>query len=398
MRMVPVILSSLTAVTLYLFLNRYAGFRAAITASVLYLFSSISFFYAQEVRGYTLILFVSIISIWLFIKLMKKPSYLTSIFLGGTYYVLIMTHYLTFFILLAQGILFLLFFNKILFKYYLISVVAFILLFAHWLPRVFEIVSGGSKHWLQSPTLNNLIDFMLNISNGKLQLALLSVLFCVSIVTIILKKELLFPTKEIKAIAIYSIFISFVTVLLNFMISSTIPIFLDRYLLFTLIGFITIYSIFISRLPLNNFFYYSLLTIIGMYAFSQMSINGPTTKMDYRNGVNYVKYEKDSNSIVFIQTIDVGALFSYYYDKEIFKNYSNIESLLKEKMVFMGNDSTRAPAFNDSLFTKIIHVETFSDYADPNKTMLAWFYKKGYQVTKIKDDYVGIKITTYQKK
>jgi hypothetical protein len=239
---------------------------------------------------------------------------------------------------------------------------------------------------------------MLNISNGKLQLALLSVLFCVSIVTIILKKELLFPTKEIKAIAIYSIFISFVTVLLNFMISSTIPIFLDRYLLFTLIGFITIYSIFISRLPLNNFFYYSLLTIIGMYAFSQMSINGPTTKMDYRNGVNYVKYEKDSNSIVFIQTIDVGALFSYYYDKEIFKNYSNIESLLKEKMVFMGNDSTRAPAFNDSLFTKIIHVETFSDYADPNKTMLAWFYKKGYQVTKIKDDYVGIKITTYQKK
>ena len=62
------------------------------------------------------------------------------------------------------------------------------------------------------------------------------------------------------------------------------------------------------------------------------------------------------------------------------------------------NDSTKAPAFNDSLYTKIIHVETFSDYSDPNKTMLAWFYKKGYQVTKIKDDYIGVKITTYQKK
>ena len=398
MRMVPAILSTLSGVTLYLFLNRYAGFRAAITASVIYLFSNISFFYAHEVRGYTLILLVSIVSLWLFIKLLEKPSYLTSVLLGCTYYVLIMTHYLTFFILVAQGVLFLLFFNKNLFKYYLISVASFVLLFAHWLPRIFEIVSGGSTHWLQSPTIDNLFDFMLNISNGKLQLIFLSVLFCISVIIIIIKKEQIFATKEIKAIAIYSILISFVTVLLNYMISSSIPIFLDRYLLFTLIGFITIYSIFISRLPLNNFFYYSLLAIIGMYAFTRMSINGPTTKMDYRNGVNYVKYEQDSNSIVFIQTIDVGALFSYYYDKEIFKDYSNVENRLKEKMVFMGNDSTKAPVFNDSLYTKIIHVETFSEYADPNKTMLAWFHKKGYQPTKINDDYIGVKITTYQKK
>jgi mannosyltransferase len=398
MRMVPAILSSLTGVALYLFLKKYINVRTAITASVLYLFSNISFYYAHEVRGYTLILFVSILSIWLFIKMLEKPGYIASVALGLTYYILIMTHYLTFFILLAQGILFLIFFNRTLLKFYLIAVASFTLLFWHWMPRVVEIISGGSKHWLKSPDLNNLFDFIFSISNGKLQLIILCVLACTGIIAIIIKKEQFFHNKVIKAIVIYSILISFVTVLLNYIISSTIPIFLDRYLLFSLPGFIILYAVFISRIPLNNFFYYSLLTFVGIYAFSQVSINGPTTKMDYRSAVNYVKYEQDSASVVFIQTIDVGALFTYYYDKEIFKNYSNIENLLKEKMVFMGNDSTKVPSFNDSLYTKIIHVETFSEFSDPNKTVIAWFDKNNYVKTKVKEDYVGVKVTTYQKK
>lgn len=398
MRLVPAILSSLTGVVLFLFLKKYAGFRAAITGSVLYLFSNISFIYAQEVRGYSLILLISLLSIWLFIRMMEKPTYAISILLGGTYYILIMTHYLTFFILLAQGILFLIFFSKVLLKYYLIAVGAFVLFFLHWLPRVIEIISGGSKHWLQSPNLGDLSAFISNISNGTLQLLILLTLAGIAIAAVTAKKESLLPNRAIKAIFIYSILISFASVLLNYIISSTIPIFLDRYLLFSLTGFILFYSICISRLPLSNIYYYCLLTLIGSYAYSQMYINGPTRKMDYRSAVNYVKYEQDSSSFVFIQTIDVTALFTYYYDKEIFKNYSNIENLLKEKNVFTGNDSTKIASFNDSIYTKVIHVETFCDNADPNKTVISFFNKRGYVLVKTKDDLVGVKITTFQKR
>ncbi len=397
MRIVPVLLSSLTAGVLYLFLKQYINFRTAITASVLYLFSNISFFYAHEVRGYTFILFISTISIWLFIKLIDKPTYLTCIALGTTYYMLIMTHYLTFFILLAQGILFLFFLNKSLFKFYLTAVVSFFILLIHWLPRMIEIFTGGSKHWLQSPNLANLVEFIFSINNGDIQFIVINVLACLGSVSIILKKEKWFPDKITKAILIYSILISFVTVFLNYIISSSIPIFLDRYLLFTLIGFIILYAIFISRISLADTYYYPLIIVVAICAFSQVSINEPIKKMDYRNGVRYIKSEQDSNSIVFIQSVDVGALFAYYYDKDVFTHYMDLENTLKQKNVFMANDSTKMSFLNDSRHKKIIHVETFSEYSDPNKTSQAWLSKNGYNKIKVKDDLVGVKITTYKK-
>ena len=398
-RLLPTLISSFTGVVLYLFLKRFTTNRIAITASVLFLFSNISFYYAHEVRCYSFALLVSIVSIWLFIELLIKPTYILSLCLGLSYYILIMTHYLTFFILLFQGILFLIFINKTFFKYYLISVLSFMLLLAHWVPRIIEVAQGGggNNHWLKSPSSDQLVEFLFNINNGSVQLYILGILACAGIVSAFIKKEILLPNKATQAIFIYSIFISIPTVLLSFFISSSIPIFLDRYLLFTLGGFIIFFSICISHLPVKNIFYYSLLGIIGIYALTQISINKPIAKMDYRNAINYVKTEQDSSSIIFLQTIDVGSLFAYYYDKAIFKKYMNLENSLKEKNVFMGNDATKIPVFNDSIYTKVIHVETFSEFADPNKTVEAWFNKNGYKKVKLKDDYVGVKVTTYQK-
>jgi mannosyltransferase len=397
MRLVPAIFSSLASGVLFLFLKRYVGFRSAITASVLYLFSNISFLFAQEVRTYSFILLISIVSFWLFIRMIEKPSYLISILLGLTYYILIMSHYLTFFILFSQGIVFLIFFNKILLKYYLISVLAFVLLLAHWITRIAEIVNGSSKHWLKSPNLNNLVDVTYSISNGKTQLAFLFILTCISITIILIKKETFLPNKYIKAIFIYSILISIVTVTLNYLISFTIPIFLDRYLLFTLIGFIIFYSICISRLPFSDFYYYILLLIISINAFIQVQIDVPTRKMDYRSAVCYVKQHEDSNCAIFIQTIDVTSLFMYYYDRAIFKDFSNFEKKRKAKSIFRGNDSTQLiKELNDS-YSQVIHIETYSEAADLNKNVAAWFKVHGYIKVLEENSYNQVKIGVYRK-
>lgn len=187
-RIFPVLFSSLTGVVLYLFLKKYFNFKTAISASVLYLFSNISFYYAHEVRAYSFILFVSTISIWLFIKLLEKPALWLSIALAATYYMLIMSHYLTFFILLSQGLLFLLFFNKSLLKYYLLTVLFFVLFLSHWFSRLYEIISGGSKHWLQSPTIHDLTDFIVVLFNGEVLLFSMIALSGFGALRLIIKK------------------------------------------------------------------------------------------------------------------------------------------------------------------------------------------------------------------
>jgi hypothetical protein len=282
-------------------------------------------------------------------------------------------------------------------KYYLISVATFVLLLAHWIPRIAEIVSGDSKHWLKSPNLDNLVDFTYNISNGKFQLVVLCILTCIAISIVIIKKETLLPNKFAKAIFIYSILISIVTVILNYLISFAIPIFLDRYLLFTLIGFIIFYSICISKLPFSDIYYYSLLFVIGIYAFSQVQIGSPLIKMDYRSAVRYVKQHEDSNSATFIQSIDATSLFMYYYDRAIFKDISNFEKNRKLKSIFHGNDSTQLiKELNDS-YPQIIHIETYSELADPNKTVAAWFKAHGYMKVLEENSYNQVKIGIYRK-
>ena len=128
---------------------------------------------------------------------------------------------------------FLIFFNKQLFKYYSLTVLVFLGLLSHWFGRLYDIIfGGGSKFWLQSPNLDDLIHFTSSIFNVMNILIILTILAGLGVTTTIIKKEELFGSKTIKAIIIYSILISFVTVALNYIISFSIPLFLDRYLLY----------------------------------------------------------------------------------------------------------------------------------------------------------------------
>lgn len=396
-RLFPALFSSLAGVVLYLFLKKFTTTRIAVTASVLYLFSDISFYYAQEVRCYSFVLFMSIVSAWVFIELVSKPNYKIAAGLGLTYYILIMTHYLAFFILLFQGIVFLIFFRKPLFKYYSISVGVFLLLITHWIPRMLEVARGdGNNHWLKSPAPDQLLQLIYDLNNGSTQLTILGLFAGISILVIMIKRLPLFENKETKVIFMYSICISIVTVLLSFFISAMVPIFLDRYLLFTLVGFVIFFSVCISSLPVRDSYYYILLAAIGLFAFQRVKLDVPTRKMDYRSAVSFVKQQQDSSSAVFIQTDDVMPLFVYYYDRSMFKDYDNIDSNRIAEKIFEGNDSTKLQKELNDSYPKIIHVETYSDATDPNKTVEAWFSLHGYK-KEIDKNYIGVKVTVYRK-
>lgn len=397
-RLLPLLISSIAAPVLYLFLQKFTSYRVAITASVLYLFSDISFYYAHEVRCYSFVLLTSIVSMWLFIELLSKPRLIIAVCLGLSYYILIMTHYLTFFILLFQGVVFLLFINRRFFVHYLITVISFLFLIKHWIPRMVEVAQGNTNNqWMTSPDKDTLIAFLYNINNGYVQFMLVFVLAIIGLISVWIKKTPFLPSREVKAIFAYAICISIVTTLLSFFISASIPMFLDRYLLFTLIGFIILFSVCISHLPIKNSYYYVVIAIIGAYAVSQVKINVPTQKMDYRSAVAYVKQHEDSTSAIFIQTIDVTALFTYYYDRSIFKDYPNTDQNRIAKKIFQGNDSTQlAKVMNDS-FPKIIHVETYSEFTDPNHTVEAWFSKHGYKKITEENSFNQVRIGVYQK-
>ncbi|MBK7667102.1 MAG: hypothetical protein IPJ32_06935 [Sphingobacteriaceae bacterium] len=203
-------------------------------------------------------------------------------------------------------------------------------------------------------------------------------LFLISIITlIILRKK---SNKDQNLILIYSAFLSIGCICITYFVGMYKPIFLARYILFTVPFVLILLSHFITNL--HKFAGIIFIPLIGLTIYS-INLN-PSKTMDFKLASLVVKkFKEQANPLVLIQTKDVTAIFAYYFDISNFKDYKNLTNNLQKQKIFELEDRLDLSTIPFNGENKIIFCQTF-EKQDDNTKIFELFKQNNYIFTSTK--------------
>lgn len=388
-RMLSVLSSSLAGAVLFVFCNRFFNKTTAIIASFLYLSSDMLFFYAHEARSYSLTVLLCLMGSWLFFALKEKPDYKHSVLLGLVNFLVIYTHYISGLILLVQGICMLGYLEKkAKIKFLVSSLITLALVLLRFTKKQFLLITAfnSAQHtfWLGKSNFSYLTEVLSEILFNRWMI--LPLLFVtLGGLALVIKDR-----KADRFYYVYCVLAGFGSVGILYCLGKITPIFLDRYLLFS-VPFVMVTIA--CALSLTRYPIVPLILALGWFGFSLCQINYRTDKgMDYRNAVRCIRSLKKPTDLVIVKTKDVRPLFGYYYDRTFLK-------MRKEKF-----DESEHILFCDSwadvdqdvtTFKKVIVVDSYQELNPMEEDFKAKLSeKKPHHVASCY--YKGVRISVYQ--
>lgn len=320
-RLLSVIFSSVSAGILFLFANKHFNKITAIIVSVLYLSSNILFFYSHEARAYSLVVLLTLLSSHIFLAIKEKTSIRNVILLGLINFLLIYTHYIAGIVLFFQFILMLFNFDKVEKKHFSYSLVFTIaLVFLRFTKKqVFVIIgfnSSDSPFWLKMSDFNALVDVLSKFLFSSVLVYPLILLIIIGVIFSFAKKD-----KKKYLVLNYSFFLGMIAILMVYFLGKTTPIFLDRYLIFS-IPFLLLLIAYSLSLIKYKFIPITISVFFAIYFIPKIDFSTQKA-MDYRGVVSFVKQVKNNSDLIIVKTKDIKALFGYYYEVDFLKLKKN---------------------------------------------------------------------------
>lgn len=361
-RFLSALFTSINSIVIFMIGKRFFSLRTGIIASLIFTFSSYHTGFAHEARVYALLALLANLSMYCYFALHQKPKSNRYLFLLLVCNVLLIyAHYLSFFIFLVQlaGVYFSPDKKQLLKKVSL----AFFILFLAFLPNLtifyqrLVLTSNEGTTWLGNPGVEALYDNIRKFSN----MPVVAVAFISLLVMGIFKSIRTSNRKSVQEKIILLWF--FLPFFLMFMISYKLPVFLDRYLIFTSTPFYLLVAVYtgkvITDLLWNN--------IMGATAVAAMAITmnlNPNQGRKFKIYVDVVKRHKLSGTIVFLSPPWLNLGFLYYYNREKLKDYKNISAYLQKENIFCGE---YGDVINDNSGKKrrVIYLQQGSEYTDP---------------------------------
>jgi len=399
-RFSSVLFSALSAGMLFIFCARHFNRLTGLLAVLFFSISNEMYFYAHEARPYSLITFLVLCSSYFFFELLRKPGWLNAIALGVLNFGLIYTHYVCGIMIAIQAALILLYFNKRLLQFFGLAFGLTLLMSAlRFTKKTIALVLHNEKSasWIQKPGLNDLKDTFYSFFNGPDLFYIFLFAALVVLVYLVRAKEWKALWSENK-IKLWYIWLGGAgAILICFLISLLMPLFVRRYLLFTAPFIYISIAWFLSFT--DKTIRYPLFATIGLFMFfSVLRIDMHTPRsMDYRNALYLVKALQKNNTPVLVETPDVAALFSYYYDRNIFADYGNMENRLREKNVFVVAGANDAKAIGLERTDRIVLTQTFEDVKVEADKELMKFLSENFRQKVTTKYYRGITINVYSK-
>lgn len=387
-RLLSVIFSSLAGGITFLFANKFFNKTTAILSSLLFISSNFLFYYSHEARAYSLVLVLVLLSSYLFLNFTLKSKWINVFLLGFINFLIVYTHYIPAIVILFQVFIALLYFdkkNKIKISFsYVITLILILIRFTYkQYLLIFSFKNPENKFWLEKSNFSMMKDLLS-------EFFLSNYLIFPFLILIMISVFISFKNKEINLNIIYSVFIGIGSIILLFIIGKKIPIFLDRYLIFSIPFIFILIAFGLSSLKSIKISYF-ISFIIALFFISK--INFTTLKpMDYKNMIKFIKYFKNKNDLIIVKQSAIPSLFGYYYEKDFLKNKK--KTLPDTTNVILCN-STINPNIDINNFNKIIILDVFTDNDLNNKNFLinlSKYKKKQSDYT----FYKGINISFYQ--
>lgn len=371
---------------LFLFSLRFFNWQTGIFSIFLFFTSNEIYYYSQEGRTYGLVLLFTILSNYSYMALVKNPNYKNAIMLGVFNASIFYLHTLASFVFIGQILLIpFLTFDKSLFSnkqikslfgfklkhifYYLLSWITFGILFWPWKDRFLQLLTRKQKVvWSAKPTFLDLKNCLYDFHNSESLFYIYSVSFIIILIILTWFKKHRDTTYNYKLILIPIVLGPFLFFLNYFLAVNITPIFVKRYVLFTIIGFLLMYGYLFSLLKMDFRLKMCLILLVSSFSFYNMKIPRKSY-WDFREGVEFLMRQKNSTSFI---TTDIPMLFAYYIDREtIFKTQEGRwrDELLNKHGVYPSYNLRWHNTTDFSNFTDIYYTQSFANYTDPTRTV-----------------------------
>lgn len=394
-RFSSVLFSSLAAASLFVFAMKFFNRTTALVALILFTASNEIYFYSHEARCYSIILFLAIWSSYFFLDLLNRRNMLSIILLGLINFLLIYTHYLTGLILLFQLVLLVIINQKQIYKR-MIWAFGITIILAFWRftwKTIYLIFHHEKSFWLEKPTLKDLGNTFFDFFNGATLFLLIALTVILMIVIFKTRGGKLSSEERIKTL--YLVFCGLLTILVTYIASSFMPLFLKRYLLFAFPFLCAIVGFLVSILhrPLKIAMF-GIITVYAVFMFAAIDLRTPKY-MQYREAMPLIKEMKTPETAVLVQTKALNALFAYYYDQKIFKDFYHFDSLLRASNVFPVSGPEDLRDVNLKNYKRVILTQTFEQMA-PHGSELPLLLAAQFRKKAIITQYQGLTIRIYQ--
>ncbi len=337
-RFPSLIFSSLTVYFIYKIGKTFFNYRIALTAALIFTFSSFHLVFAHEARVYPLFALLTSVSMFYFLKTCYEEANLKNyVYLTLANILLLYAHYFGFFVIFIQ-----VFFSLVL-KHkrkqlkqealYLCS------LFILYTPNLYILIkrfleSTSTGTWVEPPAgMVSLYNMLWQFSNQPITTVVSAAILLAALVKYLVSGNLNI-NKSTVVITIWFLF----PFLFMFGISFWIPMFIGRYLVFVSLGYYLLLAICSSYLVKSARLSW-LLSGVVVLLFGFTFNPNVDNKRHVRETVNKVRELKDHETRVYISPSYFTYNFAYYYSPSIFIDVSNrspyqhlTEKLLKENV------------------------------------------------------------------
>ncbi|MFP4403836.1 MAG: glycosyltransferase family 39 protein [Candidatus Woesearchaeota archaeon] len=322
-KFMSLIFSVLSILLIYLIAKKLFSKNVAIFSATLLTFSKINIYYAQETRMYSLLLFLSLLSMYYYISLFltdNKRKQDKKFFVGFSFkyiissVLLIYTHIFSLFILFIQGLFIVLYHKKKLFCFFKNNFIIF-LLYLPWIPVIInQFLKVTDSYWLSKPNFLSLYETIVDFSGSIFLFYLFTFIISMFFFYSLIKKYF-----NYKILFVFCWFI--LPILILFLISVLFkPFFLTRYILYCSLPYFILIAYSINKLV--KFKIIKCLIIIIIIFFSILSIfeyYNNNSKEDWNEVVFFIKNNYNHEKIIIHPHYEIFP-FLYYFDRNCFSN------------------------------------------------------------------------------
>ncbi|MBI2721074.1 MAG: glycosyltransferase family 39 protein [Bacteroidetes bacterium] len=336
LRSMSVFFSSLTAILIFIFVFKISTKVNALLAVAIFTFHPYLYYFGQEARCYSLLIFLITLNLLVIYNLATKQRLTTALFLGVLNFLIFYTHYVAGLILAFQFLYMTFVFRKKLIYILLIYGTPILLVLLRFTRKQYDVLFFSNKMSQEKRNVP-LSDWdTLKESISPLFISWVVLVGSLVFLLVFVVKKMNKRNIENDTLFYFKLYIVFSPLLCFislFGLGKLTNVFHERYLIFTIPYFII--SIFII-LNQTVALYIFVILILG-FEIKNIKFN-QSRKMDYKFCALLAKEVQKKEEInIVVQTQDVISLFIYYYDIEMFiaKNSGNKEKLAERKIYYI---------------------------------------------------------------
>lgn len=379
-----ILFSVLAGIVLFLFSKKYLSNQATILVSILFLFSNAQQFYSTEIRPYALIQFLSITSFYFYFRLLETPDKKNVFFLFLINLLLLFSHYLTIYIFIVQFICSLFFIkeNKKGVFFYLTSQVLVVIAFTPWFNVLLSNIPKDGSFWNAAPNYDD-FKWHVNILLGSPTLYyIFNGIAACSLLLLLFNNKIKFYDKNF-SVKIYLVFLLLyaLPIVLDFFVAQYTPVFLSRYILYSTFGLFLLVGYSIASL--NTTFVIRSFIFIPLFIILLTSFKVKQEREDdWKSIMPSIKKAQVKKTAILISASYKFKEFSFYFDRDAFKDYNNTIERLAGKSVYCSPEDEQFGwnKLNFDTINKIIYVQSHSQFEDPENKIKQFILDKHFKV------------------